>query len=62
MNSFELKNKGITNEHAYKADITGRKGNSDLDICLCENGKIRLRAVGKCNRTPGANDPDIPAN
>ena len=48
--SWDLKNAGITDAHAYKEDILGtKKGLSAWDICKCKDGIFRLAPVGTCS-------------
>jgi len=48
--SWDLKQAGITDEHAYKTDH-GAVPWSSFDICKCKDGTIRIARVGQCGKT-----------
>jgi hypothetical protein len=48
--SWELKDAGIYDEHAFKKEH-GAIPLSRFDICKCKDGSIRIAQVGQCGKT-----------
>ncbi len=49
---WQLKEAGIDDAHAFKADYVGKSNLSSWDICACSDGGITISAVGQCGNGP----------